>query len=109
MSSSKRGARAAGLLGVLAVLANPAGIVAAQVLNGVSLLRALYVSVPVAALLALLGLFAARRSRLAHARSVYADTQGAPRVGRWLAWAGLYAAVTGVVALGVYGALRAAG
>jgi hypothetical protein len=109
MSSNKRAARAAGFLGLLAVLANPAGVVAAQVLKGVPLIRALYVSVPVAGLLALLGLFAGRRARLAHARSVYADATGPPRLGRWLAWAGLYAAVTGAVALGVYGALRAAG
>jgi hypothetical protein len=42
-------------------------------------------------------------------RSVYADTGKAPRLGRLLAWAGLYAAVVGVVALGVYAALRASG
>jgi hypothetical protein len=109
MTSSKRASTAAAVFGVLAVLANPGAVLAAQVLKGVQLLRALYVGVPVAVLLALLALLAARRARLAHARSVYADTGKAPRLGRFLAWAGLYAAVIGVVALGVYGALRASG
>jgi hypothetical protein len=109
MSSSKRSARAAAVLGALAVLANPAAVLAAQVLKGVPLLRALYFSVPGAAVLALLALSASRRARFALARSVYADAGGTPRLARLLAWAGLYAAVTGAVALGVYGALRSAG
>ena len=109
MSSSKRAARIAAVLGMLALLAIPVGILAAQLLKGVPLIRALYVSVPVAVALALLAVFAARRARLAHLRSVYADSGPAPRLGRFLAWAGLYAAVIGVVALGVYGALRASG
>jgi hypothetical protein len=109
MSNSKRAARVAGVLGALAVLANPAAVLAAQVLNGVSLLRALYVGVPAAAVLALLAISASRRARFAHARSVYADGRKPPRLGRFLAWTGVYAAVIGAVALGVYGALRAAG
>jgi hypothetical protein len=109
MSSSKRPARVAGVLGALAVLANPAAVLAAQVLKGVPLLRALYASVPAAAVLALLALSASRRARFAHARSVYADGRSAPHLGRFLAWAGVYAAVVGAVALGVYGALRWAG
>jgi membrane protease YdiL (CAAX protease family) len=109
MTSSRRASSAAAVLGALAVLASPGAVLAAQVLKGVPLLRALYVGVPVAVLLALLALLAARRARLAHARSVYADTGKAPRLGRFLAWAGVYAAVIGVVALGVYGALRASG
>jgi hypothetical protein len=109
MSSSRRAARAAAALGLLAVLANPAGVLAAQVLKGVPLLRSLYVSVPVAVVLALLAVSASRRARAAHTRSVYADTSRAPRLARILAWAGMYAAITGAVALGVYGALRLAG
>jgi hypothetical protein len=109
MPSSKRAARAAGFFGALAVLANPGAILGAQVLNGVPLIRALYVSVPVAALLALVAVSCARRARFAFARSVYVDVRRKPRVGRLLAWAGMYAAVTGAVALGVYGALRVAG
>jgi hypothetical protein len=109
MSSSSATARAAGLFGALAVLANPAGVVAAQLLSGVALIRALYVSVPTAVVLALIALAASRRARFARARSVYADSRGRGRPSRFLAWAGLYAAVTGALALGIYGALRAAG
>jgi hypothetical protein len=109
MSSSRRAARAAAPLGLLAVLANPAGVLAAQVLKGVPLLRALYISVPVAVVLALLSVAASRRARAAYTRSVYADTSRPPRLAQVLAWAGMYAAVTGAVALGVYGALRLAG
>ena len=74
MSSSSGTARAGAFTGLLAVLAIPAAVVAAQVLNGVVLLRALY----------------------------------AVRTARILAWAGLYAGVTGALALGVYGVLRLA-
>jgi hypothetical protein len=106
MSSSKaRGGRAAGFFGALAVLAIPVDVLIAQFLNGVELLRSLYVAVPVSAGLALIALIAARRSRLARARSVYA---GEGRWGARLAWAGLYCAVTGAIALAVYSGLRAA-
>ncbi len=109
MSSSRRAARAAGLFGALAVLAIPAGVAAAQVLNGVALIRALYVSVPLAVLFAVLGIASSRRARLASARSVYAESAGRRRPSRFLVWAGVYAAVTGALALGIYAALRAAG
>jgi hypothetical protein len=106
MSSSKaRGGRVAGFFGLLAVLAIPVDVAVAQYLKGVELLRSLYIAVPVSAVLALIALIAARRSRLARARSVYAAD------GRWgarLAWAGVYCAVTGAIALAVYGGLRAA-
>ena len=106
MSSSKaRGDRAAVLFGALAVLAIPVDVAIAQYLNGIELLKSLYVAVPVAALLALTALAAARRARFARARSVYAGN------GSWgarLAWAGLYCAVTGAIALAIYGGLRAA-
>ena len=109
MSSSSNAARAAGFFGALAVLANPAGVGAAQWLKGVALIRALYVSVPVAVLLALIGLAAARRAHFARVRSVYAASKGRGLPSRILVWAGVYAAVTGALALGAYGALRAAG
>jgi hypothetical protein len=106
MSSNKpRGDCAAKLFGALAVLAIPVDVAAAQFLKGIELIQSLYVAVPVSAVLALTALSAARRARFARARSVYADD------GRWgarLAWAGLYCAVTGALALAVYGGLRAA-
>ena len=105
MSSSKpRGDRAAAFFGALAILAIPADVTAAQFLHGVELIRSLYLAVPVSAVLALTALTAARRARLARARSVH------PGNGRWaarLAWAGLYCAVSGAIALAVYGGLRA--
>jgi hypothetical protein len=106
MSSSRaRGERAAAFFGGLAVLAIPVDVAVSRYLKGVELIQSLYVAVSLAALFALTGLTAARRARLSRARSVFA------RNGRWgarLAWAGLYCAVTGVIALAVYGGLRAA-
>jgi hypothetical protein len=106
MSSSKaRGDRAAAFFGALAVLAIPVDVAVSKYLNGVELIRSLYVAVPVAAVLALTAVVAARRGRFARARSVYESN------GRWgarLAWAGLYCAVTGAIALAIYGGLRAA-
>jgi hypothetical protein len=106
MSSSKaRGERAAAIFGALAVLTIPVDVAVAQYLKGVELVQSLYVAVPLSALFAFTALTAARRARFARARSVYAGN------GRWgarLAWAGLYCAVTGAIALVVYGGLRAA-
>ena len=108
MSSSSRkagGERVAVIFGALAVLTIPADVAVSRYLNGVELIRSLYVAVPVAAVLALTALTAARRARLARARSVYAGNGG---WGARLAWAGLYCAVTGAIALAIYGGLRAA-
>jgi hypothetical protein len=105
MRSSSASARVAVLAGALAVLAIPAGVAASRWLSGIVLLRALYVTVPAAGALALIALVAARRARLARARSVWGGRSRWPAV---LAWAGMYAAVTGGLALAVYGALRAA-
>jgi hypothetical protein len=106
MSSSRaRGERAAAIFGALAVLAIPVDVAVAKYLNGVELIRSLYVAVPLAAVFALTAVSAARRARFARARSVYAGN------GRWgarLAWTGLYCAVTGAIALAIYGGLRAA-
>ena len=108
MSSSSGTARAGAFTGLLAVLAIPAAVVAAQVLSGVVLLRALYVGVAVAVVLALIALLLGRRARIAQARRVDGRGAGAVRTARILAWAGLYAGVTGALALGVYGVLRLA-
>src|SRR3954463_7856350 len=106
MSSSSGMARGGALAGLLAALAIPAAVVAAQVLNGVVLLRALYVGVPTAVVLALISLLFARRARLAQARRIDGRGGGAVRTARILAWAGLYAGLTGALALAVYGILR---
>jgi hypothetical protein len=104
MSSSKRAARVAVVFGALAVLTIPIAILAPRV-SSVSLLHTLYVGVPIAFVLAVVSFLASRRARFAAARSVDPRTAGPVRIGRFLAWAGLYASITGGLALGVYGAL----
>ena len=105
MSSSKASARAAIFLGALAVLAIPAGIAASRFHAKLTLLESLWFSVPLAALLALAGIAAARRARFAAARSVQPRRL---RLARFLPWLGLYAAAVGGLALAVYGLLRLA-
>ena len=105
MSSSRGAARAAGVFGLLAVLVIPVGILASRYVSGVTLLESLYYTVPASFVLALVALSANRRARFARARSVRPEGGG---LMSFLAWAGLYVAVIGAVALAVYAALRAA-
>jgi hypothetical protein len=102
---SSRAARAALLLGALAVVAIPAGIVASQTTR-LRLLETLYVVVPAALVLGLGALAASRRARFAAARSVAPRGRFGVRLARLVAWAGVYAGVTGGLALAVYGVLR---
>jgi ABC-type transport system involved in cytochrome c biogenesis permease subunit len=102
---SSRAARAAVLLGVLAVLAIPVGVAAAQA-SRLRLLETLYVVVPVALVLGLSALASSRRARFAAARSVVPRGRLGLRGARVVAWGGLYAGVTGGLALAVYGVLR---
>ena len=105
MRSSNVAARAAIVLGVLAVATIPAGVAAAQLSAGLRLLETLYVVVPAAFVLGLLAVGASRRARSAAARSV-SPRRGPLRTARIVAWAGLYAGTTGALALAVYGVLR---
>ena len=104
MRSNRGAARAAVALGALAVLAIPAGVVAAQLSAELRLLETLYVVVGAALVLGLLGLYAARRARLSAARTLSAA--GGVGFARVVAWAGAYAGLTGALALAVYGILR---
>jgi hypothetical protein len=104
MRSNKAAARAAVVLGALAVLAIPAGILAAQLSSQLRLLETVYVAVAVALGLGLLALYAARSARLSAARTLSAA--GGVGFARVVAWAGAYAGVTGALALAVYGILR---
>jgi hypothetical protein len=106
MRSSSRTAGIAALLGLLAVLAIPAGAVVAQYSGRVGLLQSLYGSVPVAILLGLLAVLTARRARLNRSRSVFAGRGVLTRSAQALAWLGLWLGISGGVALAVYGALR---
>lgn len=105
---SRPPAVAAVLLGGLAVLAIPAAVLATRLPNTLTLLRALYVGVPAAGVLGAVAWICARRARLAAARSLSPDRSGPVRLGRFLAFAGVYLAVTGTLALAFYGVLRSA-
>jgi uncharacterized membrane protein YfcA len=97
--------RAAVLLGVLALLAIPAGVAASQ-RTSFRLLETLYVVVPLAFVLGLAALAASRRARYQAGRAVVPRGRAGLRTARVVAWAGLYAGVTGALALAVYGVLR---
>jgi len=98
--------RTALLLGLLALAAIPVAVVAAERLQGVSLLRALYVGAPVAVVLGFAAVAAARRARFARNRSVRQQDGGAVIFARVVAFLGAYVGVTAALALGVYGILR---
>jgi hypothetical protein len=104
MRSNRAAARAAVLLGALAVLAIPAGVVAAQLSGRLRLLETLYFVVGAALVLGAAAVVAARRARLSAARTI--SPGGGAGVARVFAWAGAYAGVTGALALAVYGILR---
>ena len=108
MRSNRASARAAIFLGALAVVAVPAGIGVAQVAKSLRLLDALYVSVPVSAVLGLIAVLCSRRARFALARSLHPERRGLVRTARFVAWLGLYVGITAALALAVYGVLRAA-
>jgi hypothetical protein len=109
MRTSRAAAFGAVVLGALAVVVIPAGVVASRYVAGVTLLRSLYYAVPAAALLGLLAWAASRKARYRVAWSIREQGRGPVRLGRFLAWAGLYLAFVGGVALGVYAGLHAAG
>jgi hypothetical protein len=106
MSSSRPAAAAAAFFGLVAVVAVPAAGALSAYTTQVSLLRAVYVAVPVACVAALCAVAAYRRSRARLDRSVRRRGVGAVRTARFLAFAGLYVAVTGALALGFYGLLH---
>ena len=94
------------MLGALAVAAIPAGVAAAQLLKGVRLLEATVVAVPSAFVLGLAAVSASRRARYQVERSVRRPGERTARVGRFLAWLGVYLAASGGLALAFYGLLR---
>ena len=105
MSASSEGSIAA-VLGGLAVLAIPAAGGAAAYTTRVTLLDAVYIAVPAAFVIALLAVAVYRRARARLERSVRRAGVRIVRTARFLAFAGLYVAVTGALALGFYGVLH---
>jgi hypothetical protein len=89
------------------VLAIPAAVGAARYVDKVSLLRGLYGGVPLAIVLGLLAVGAARRARRTSTLSLgRAGGEGAARLGRGLAFVGLYVGAMGAIAIGSYTVLR---
>jgi ABC-type Fe3+ transport system permease subunit len=85
----------------------PAAIVVARESDELTLVEA-GVAVPLAAVLALFGLWLARRARRRADRTLdRVGGRGAARVGKLLAGLGLYVAATAALALGVYALLSA--
>ena len=106
MTSSSRAATAATVIGVLAIAVVPCAAIAAQYSTSVTLLGSLYFAAPIAIVLGLIAVLAARRARRQQARSVFGGSRSYTRLAQILAWAGLWIGVTAGVALAVYGALR---
>ncbi len=104
--SGSREARLAVALGAIAVLAIPVAGACAALTARVQLLPAVYVAVPVAFVAGLGAVAAYRRARAELERSVRRVGEGPVRAARFLAFAGLYLAVTGALALGFYGLLH---
>src|SRR5690349_8818282 len=106
MSSSRPAAFFAALFGSVAILAIPAAGAVAALTSRATLLHAVYVGVSVAGGAALVAVSASRRARGRLERSVRRRGERFVRVSRFLAYAGLYLAVTGGLALGFYGLLH---
>jgi hypothetical protein len=94
------------LVGLLAVLAVPAGVVLAWHTRRVTLINSTYGSIPVGLLLGVCALVLARRGRERVERTLgRSGGQGAGRAGRILGSLGLCAALTAALAIGFYGLL----
>ena len=104
--SSSRAARFAVFCGAVGVLAIPGGLAAAAFSSKVALLPAVYVSVPVAFVAGLAAVGSYRRARAHLERRVRRPGEQLVRVARLLAFAGLYFAAIGALALGFYGLLH---
>ena len=94
------------MVGLLAILAVPAGVAASRLLEEVRLVEGLEIAVAVGFVLALLAIVLARRARLNLERRVFPTGGRTVRTGRFLAWTAMYVVVTAALALAFYGALR---
>ena len=95
------------MLGLLSLATLPAAVVAARQSDDLTLVEA-GLAVPVAAVLALVSLWLARRARRRADRTLdRVGGRGAARAGKLLGGLGLYVAATAALALGVYALLSA--
>jgi hypothetical protein len=110
MSDSKRAWRPASfalVLGILAIVAIPVAVAVAAFRDDVDALEAVIVGVAAGFVLGVLAVLLSRRARVRVERSVRRAGDGFVRAARLVAWAGVYVAVTGGLALAFYGVLRA--
>jgi len=106
VANARTHARLSTVCGGLAVLAIPAAIVVAERVQQIDLVRALIIATPIGFVVGLLGIAAARKARYALARTLVDDARKLVRIGRMLAWTGVYLSVTGALALALYAVLR---
>jgi hypothetical protein len=97
------------VLGLLSVAAIPAAAVGAANREEIELVKAEIVAVAVGFLLGIVAVSLARRARYRVHRSVRRVGARVARAARLVAWTGVYLSVTGGLALGFYGVLRAVG
>ena len=94
------------IVGLLALVAVPAGILVARYSDRITLIRSAYGSAPLGAVLGLYAIVLGRRGRETVQRTLgRAGGEGAARAGRVLGAAGLCVAITAGMALGFYGLL----
>jgi uncharacterized ion transporter superfamily protein YfcC len=105
--SSSSPVRLATILGIVAFFATPIGVIYAQEIGGITLLQGTEGGVAIAVVCALASVAFVRRARFRLAWSVREENLRAARMAALLAWAGVYAAVTGGIALGAYALLAA--
>jgi hypothetical protein len=101
VANARTHARLATACGGLAVLAIPAAVVVADRVQRVDLVRAVIVAVPLAFVVGLLGVASARKARYALARTLIDDARRLARIGRTLAWAGVFLITMGVLLLNI--------
>jgi len=104
--SSSSDTRLALALGAVAVLAIPVAVAVAAYSPAVDLLQAVYVGVPAAFVAGLAAWSAYRRARAKLDRRVRRRGERLVRAARFLAFTGIYFALTGAIALGFYGLLQ---
>jgi hypothetical protein len=99
-------ATASVLVGLLALVAVPAGVVLSRYSTQVTLINSTFVSVPIAILLGLYAIVLARRGRETLERTLgRSGGEATARLGRVLGVAGLCVGITAGMALGFYGLL----
>ena len=96
------------MFGLLALAAIPVAVVVSSDARRCRAAAGAEIAVPLAFVLGLIAVALARRARRRFERSVRRSGARLARTARLVAWAGVYVAVTGGLALAFYGILRGA-